>query len=474
MPPSERTPVVFVSLDGVPSGRDLSRRVLSLEVDEEVGKTTKIKLVFSDIDGLLRERETLQEGQTLGVRWGYHGTLSAPRGGIIHRVDPRHEDDRIEVEALGRELSLSVGPVRRVFRGATFRGAVTELARDAGLRMDWQAPEGIRFDAQTIDNQHVWQWLLARTGELGLEVLVEGDALVVREPRLSGGADQVLHFRWKNGEVLSFEVETQIRRHERRDAGAVALFTDPATGEALSHAAGDPNTTRAVLAARRTRALAAQRASRAAEEAGQRAYVASHPEAASQSPAAQRAAYAASRAAAAASPSAPTEDDPHLLVNLASQGYAESFGEAPPAAGSGTQATVATRGEVESHPVAAPAAAARTHLRQVSEGRFRAHERGRVKGKVTCLGLPLVRTGRVVQIVGVAPRDGGLWYVEKALHKVEGSYTTELELKRNGPNGRHGARPSPAAQANTAPATSGAPQAEATVAVRLGDDGAER
>ncbi len=36
------------------------------------------------------------------------------------------------------------------------------------------------------------------------------------------------------------------------------------------------------------------------------------------------------------------------------------------------------------------------------------------------------------------------------------------------------ARPSPAAQANTAPAASGAPQAEPTVAVRLGDDGAER
>lgn len=466
--------MVYVSIDGVPSSRDLSRRVLSLEVDEEVGKTTTIKLVFSDVDGLLRERETIREGQTLGVRWGYHGDLSRPRGGIIHRVDPKHDEDRIEVEAMGRELALSVGPVRRLFRGQTFRGAVTELARDVGLRVDWQAPDGIRFDQDAIDNEHVWHWLLARTSELGLEVVVEGESLVVREPRLGDGPDQVLHFRWRNADVLSFEVETKLRKHERRDAGAVALFTDPATGEALSHAAGDPNTTRATLAARRTRALAAQRSGRAAEEEGLRAFVASHPETAGQSPAAQRAAYDRSRQSAAATPAAPTEDDPHLLVNLASQSYTEAFGEAPPPSGAGSQASVAAAGEAASHPVAAPAASARTHLRQAAEGRFRAHERERLKGKATCLGLPLVRTGRVVQVVGVPARDAGLWYVKKAVHKVEASYTTELELSRNGPNSRHGTRPSPAAQANTSTASGdGAQRAEPTTVVRLGGDGTE-
>lgn len=163
-------------------------------------------------------------------------------------------------------------------------------------------------------------------------------------------------------------------------------------------------------------------------------------------------------------------------MNLASQNYTESFGEAPPAADAGGQAGVAAQGETSSQPVAAPPAAARAHQRQVAEGRFRAHERGRAKAKITCLGLPLARTGRVIQVVGVPPRDAGLWYVKKAVHKVEGSYATELEVQRNGPYSRHGTRPSPAAQPNANAAT-GAPapgRAEPTVTVRLGDDGTQR
>ncbi len=477
MPPSERTPVIYVALDGSPASAELSRKVLSLEVDEEVGKATSIKLVLSDVDGTLRAREALVEGQTIGVRWGYHGALSRIRAGVIHRVDPKHEDDRIEVEALGRELSLSVGPIRRVFRGQTFREAAGELAREAGLRVDWQAGEGIRFDAQVIDNAHAWTWLLGRSGELGLEVAVEGDVLVVREPRLGGGPDLVLHYRWMNGEVLGFETETKLRKHERRDAGAVAFFVDPATGRELSHAAGDPNTSRATLAARRTRALAAQRAASSAEQAGLRAYVAAHPELAGQTPAAQRAAYDRARQQSGG-PGAPTpaEDEPGLLVNLAAQSYTESFGEAPPAAGASAQGQVAAQGEAAPAAVAtsAPEAAVRHHLQQVAEGRFRAHERGRVKAKIKCLGLPTVRLGRVVQVVGVPTRDAGNWYVKKAVHKVEGGYTTELECTRNGPNSRHGTRPSPAAQPNVDGSAPPPGTAEPTTTVRLGDDGTER
>lgn len=475
MPPAERTPVVYVALDGSPAGAQLTRRVLSLEVDEELGKATSIKLTLSDTDGWLRDTETLREGLTLGVRWGYHGALSATRAGVIHRVDPRHQDDRVEVEALGREMALSVGPVRRIFRGQTFRGAVTELARDAGLSVRWDAPEGIRFDAQVIDAEHAWRWLLARSAELGLEVSVEGDALVVREPRMGGAPDLVLHYAWKNAEVLSFETETKLRKHERRDAGVVALFVDPATGQELHHAAGDPNTTRATLAARRAAALAARRHPRSAADAGLADYLHAHPELAQATPAAQRAAYDRARQERSA-PGAPPPDEgePGMLVNLAAQSYTDTFGEAPPAAGPSAQSRVAAEGEAQAHPVAAPPAAARAHLQQVAQGRFRAHEAARVKATIRCLGLPTARIGRVVQVVGVPHRDAGLWYVRKAIHKVEGSFTTELECTRNGPNARHGTRPSPAAQANTQDGANGTAPAEPMVVVRLGDDGTER
>jgi hypothetical protein len=54
-------------------------------------------------------------------------------------------------------MALLVSPVRRVVREQTFRGAVTNLAREGGLSVDWQAPEGIRFDAQVIDQAHAWR-----------------------------------------------------------------------------------------------------------------------------------------------------------------------------------------------------------------------------------------------------------------------------------------------------------------------------
>lgn len=161
-------------------------------------------------------------------------------------------------------------------------------------------------------------------------------------------------------------------------------------------------------------------------------------------------------------------------MNLASQSYTEAFGEAPPPAGASSQAAVAAAGETDAHGVAAPAAAAREHQRQAAAGRFRAHERGRVKATIRCLGLPRVRTGRVVQVVGVPTHDAGLWYVRKGLHKVEGSFTTELECTRNGPNARHGRHPSPAAQPNAQSGAGDTAPAEPTVTVQLGADGTER
>jgi hypothetical protein len=467
----DRVPLVYVALDGRAAPTDLTRRVVALEVDEHVRKATQVVLTLRDDDGALRDGVgPLREGVVLGVRWGYAGALGPPRGGVVHKLEPHHDEDTVRVEALGRERDLSVGPVRRAFRGRTLRQAVAEVARDAGLALQWDAPPGVAFEAQVLDDEHGWRWLLRVTAELGLEVTCAGGTLTVREPGVDEPAATALHFRWRNAEVLSFTTETNTRRGEGDDGGVWALFFDPASGALLDHAAGDPNTTRATLAARRLTAAAQQQAAvrdRAAEDAGTRAYVALHPDLAHDSPDAQRDAYRAARSRAA-TPDAPraTEDDGAMLVNLGTGDATPAGGTTPPAPRPVPVVTAADRG------------AAQQHLRALAEGRFRAHERRRARATARCIGLPFARRGTVVQLVGTPARDAGLWYVVGAIHRIDdGGYATELELRRDGVNGPRGARPSAAARPNVhardgAPRADDPPAAPRPVTVRL-EDGRE-
>ena len=455
-----QTPIVYLALDGQTAPLDLSRRVLSLEVDEHARKATKITLELLDPDGAVRNGDLLREGQTIGVRWGYVGTLSPARGAIIHKIAPSYADDTVKVEAYGRELALSVGAIRRTFRGRSFREALEDVCRDAGVSVQWEATQpsggaaggrsaigGVRLDAQVIDDEHAWQWILRQSSALGLEVEMDSvtGSLTVREPRLGDAPHTVLHYNWRNAEILSFEVETNTKKKQNENEGVVALFFDPATGETLRHAAGDPNTTRRTLAARRVDAEARRNAgSRAAEDAGRTAYVSAHPELANQTPAQQRAAYERSRTEAARTGHRPTEDDPSLLVDLSAGG--EGVLGAVPPSGAPTAPTTAPT------VIAADRTAAREHVRQLAEGSHRRHSRGKVKANAGCIGLPQMRRGKVVQVVGVGARDAGLWLVDACLHKLHfgdsGGYEVELEMKREGVNGSHGARPGAAAQQN--------------------------
>jgi hypothetical protein len=224
-----------------------------------------------------------------------------------------------------------------------------------------------------------------------------------------------------------------------------------------------------VLARRRLAAEAQRQAGQRAqsgEDAGVAAYVHDHPELANQTPDQQRAAWQAARTQRAGGAQAPSEDEGSYLVQLSQ--LTESFvapATDPAAGGSGTPRPA---------PTVTPAdrAAARQHLQQVAEGRFTAHQRRRVKAKCTCIGLPLLRRAQVVQVVGTAVRDGGLWYVSGCIHKIgDEGYETELELTREGVNGRSGQRSAPAARPNpTAPASAGGagtPTAEPPVRVNL-------
>lgn len=442
VPLAESAPVVYVSLDGATAPVDLTRRALSAEVEEHTRKATKLTLVLHDPDGVVRRGELCREGQVLAVRWGYAGRdLSSPRAGIIHKVEPSYADDTVRIEAFGRELALSRGRTRQTFRGQTFRGAVESLARDAGVSVRWEARDTLRFDAQTLHDETAWAWLQRRSAELGLEVLVEGETLVVREPPVGEAATLVLHYRWRNAELVSFEVETHTKRRQNEDEGVVAVFVDPASGQVLTHAAGDPNTTRASLAARRVPTPRAESST-------------------TPTPTAPRGA-----------PGSPDEDS-GLVVDLGTG--AEQPAPVPTATPSPSQPTP----RVVSVSQGQSATVAREHVRRVAEGRYRTRDRGKVTAKATALGIPRARKGIVVQVVGVEPRDAGLWYVKGCTHKVEeGGYTTEFELTRDGVNGALGRRPSSAARQNQAArtpssSTQGAPSAEPQVTVRL-EDGQE-
>lgn len=453
----DRTPVLYVAVDGVTAPVDLTRRVKKLRVEEEHGKATKIALELVDDDGQVRAGNLVREGQVLGVRWGFAGeSLSLPRAGIVHALKPKYGDALVVVEALGRELALSRGRVRRSFRNRSFRQAVEELAREGGFTVDWRVVAGVQFEGQVLHNEHAWAWIQRHSAELGLEVVVEGTSVIVREPTHGDTPSHVLRWNWRGGEMLEFEPATHGHRARNTHEGAVALFFDPASGARLSHAAGDPNTTRASLAARRVRLQSQVSATAANATAAAGAQLA--PGASS---GAQGAAVEAARAQAAGA--APSEDSP-LLVSLL-DGVVTGQSAAGPTAAEPLAAPAA---------VAATPAAARQHVQQVAQGRFRAADRQSVRASTRCTGLPLLRLHQLVQVLGVEPRDGGLWRVHKAVHEIEQGYLTELELRRDGVNGRHHARQGASAQANdSANRTESTQATEPQVQVSL-VDGRER
>lgn len=451
----DRTPLVYVTLDGARTPVDLTRAVISLSVDEHEKKATKISLVLDDPEQ--RFRAMLPQGAQIAVRWGWPESLSAPRGAIIHKVEYRNEDFTLSIDAFGKELALSRGPIRRTFRGQTFRQSVEALAREANVRVRWNAADTIAFDGTVIDDEHAWSWMQRQSAALGLVVTMDGDEILVREPITGEAPTRVLLWGWRGGTVLSFETEENTKKSERESEGIVAVFVDPASGTVLQHAAGSPGTTRQTLARRRLEVARLQHAR--SEQAAAQAYVSAHPELAGRPIAEQEAAWRASTARRQTANRPPTTDEPAMLsVNTETGETSPSLlsritsalsptSGASPAAENGRQATT---------PVAANAAGAREHTRRVAEGTFRAHERAKVKAKLVCEGEPQMRRGDVLRVLGTAERDAGLWYAKGVTHTIDdGGYVTEAELQRDGVNGGHGRRHTGAARpaANAASGT---------------------
>jgi uncharacterized protein len=55
-----------------------------------------------------------------------------------------------------------------------------------------------------------------------------------------------------------------------------------------------------------------------------------------------------------------------------------------------------------------------------------------IKGTAETIGIPELRSGQVVQIVGVGPRFEGLYYIDQATHSIgNDGYSTSLNVKRN-------------------------------------------
>jgi len=451
----DRTPLLYATVDGDRTPVDLTRAVLAFSVDEDEKKATKISLTLDDPEQ--RFRAMLPQGAQIAVRWGWPGALSRPRGGIIHKVEYRNEDFTLSIDAFGKELALSHGPIRRSFREQTFRQSVEALAREASVRVRWEAEDTITFDGTVIDDEHAWAWIQRQSAALGLVVTMDGDEILVREPITGDAPTRVLLWGWRGGTVLSFEVEENTKKSERESEGVVAVFVDPATGTTLQHAAGSPTTSRQTLARRRLDA--STRPHSASERTALAAFVAEHPDLASRPESDQVAAWRASTARRQTANRPPTTDEPAMLTVNTETGEAMPATTARVAAASSPIAgasPAAANGRQTTTPVAANAAGARAHTRRVAEGTFRAHERAKVKAKLVCEGEPQMRRCDVLRVLGAAERDAGLWYAKSVRHTIEdGGYVTEAELQRDGVNSGRGRRHAGAARP-AANATSGA------------------
>jgi len=55
-----------------------------------------------------------------------------------------------------------------------------------------------------------------------------------------------------------------------------------------------------------------------------------------------------------------------------------------------------------------------------------------IKGTAETIGIPDLRSGQVVQLLGLGPRFEGLYYIDQATHTInESGYSTSLSVKRN-------------------------------------------
>lgn len=444
----DRVPLFYLTIDGRDAAADLSRRVVKWSVEESAKKATKISITLEDVDRTLSDGESIVEGMVIGLRWGYPGALSRPVGGVVHKVDPDEDGGTVLVEAYGREVSLSPGAVRRVFRGRTFREALEELARPAGLSVVFEAPDSIRFDSMVLSDESVWSWVLRQSADLGLEV--ECDAFTnrihVREPDLAARAAVVLYYNWRNGNVRQWKPERNSRRRRSESEGYVGLLRDPASGRTISHPAHQATVRRAALAARRIE-QEAHRQEQSAREQGNAfltgllgeserddGIAATEHAPGTLGTTADAAAQNAQRAGVT-----PTEDEPWLMV-------VTETGEPAPGVPGDAQAA---QGQPVSVGAAAPAAAAREHVRRVAEARTRQREREKVTVECITDGIPSLRKGMIVDVQGVTTLHAGLWRVLECTHAGDDDYACTLKLTRDGVNGRRGRQQPAAAQQNT-------------------------
>lgn len=72
----DRLPTPFLSIDGRDAARDLTRRVVKLEVEESTKKATKISLTLEDVDASLSDGEVLASGMVIGARLGQRGSMT--------------------------------------------------------------------------------------------------------------------------------------------------------------------------------------------------------------------------------------------------------------------------------------------------------------------------------------------------------------------------------------------------------------
>jgi phage protein D len=73
-----------------------------------------------------------------------------------------------------------------------------------------------------------------------------------------------------------------------------------------------------------------------------------------------------------------------------------------------------------------------------AEGRARAKhhdaEGGGVKSTFKTVGIPAIRKGRVIQVLGLDRRSSGSWMVIAATHRISATYETSGEVRRHGQN----------------------------------------
>lgn len=77
--------------------------------------------------------------------------------------------------------------------------------------------------------------------------------------------------------------------------------------------------------------------------------------------------------------------------------------------------------------------------KSTAEGAFKEHQISTFVMRLSCIGDPIYRVGKMIELSGIAKRYCGGWYIRKAKHNVDGSgYRVKLEMVRDGHNGHKG------------------------------------